>query len=88
MQVQNLNKKNYRASVAECRSLVTSFGAELERHLYRCLLSQLPARANAPLTQSPSNNKKDSNFSSCLAFIQEETEQKAGSDRFTSLLLW
>ena len=83
-QVHNLNKKNYRASVAECRSLVTVFGAELERHLYRCLLSQLPARATVPLSPA----KKDSNFNSCLTFIQEETEVKAGSDRFTSLLIW
>ena len=85
-QVQNINKKNYRATVTECRSLVTTFGTELERHLYRCLLSQLPARANAPI--SPSNNKKDSNFTHCLSFIQEETDQKAGSDRYTSLLIW
>merc|ERR1711973_1067230 len=63
--------------------LVSVYGTELDRHLYRCLLSQLPARANAPLPQSPANNKKDSNYTSCLSFIQEETDIKAGTDKFT-----
>ena len=79
LQVQNLNKKNYRSSVTECRELVNCYGAELQRHLFRSLLSQLPSKAQ---------HAKAKDLSPCLNFLQEETEKLSSSDRFTSLLIW
>ena len=75
LQVHNLNKKNYRASVTECRDLINSYGPQLHRQLVRSLLSQLPVKA------------KD-NLSPCITFLQEETEKLCGSERFSSLLIW
>ena len=74
-----MNKKNYRSSVTECRELVSCYGLQLHRHLFRSLLSQLPSKAQ---------HSKAKDLSPCLNFLQEETEKLAGSDRFSSLLLW
>ena len=75
LQVHNLNKKNYRVSVTQCRELINSYGPQLHRHLVRSLLSQLPAKS------------KD-NLSPCISFLQEETEKLCGSEGFSSLLIW
>ena len=40
-QVSGLSRKNYRSSASELRSLVKTFGFELERHLFRCLLAKV-----------------------------------------------
>ena len=40
-QVSGLSHKNYRSSASELRSLVKTFGFELERHLFRCLLAKV-----------------------------------------------
>jgi len=39
--VNNLNKKNYKQSVAAINHLVSQHGAEAERHLFRCLFSHI-----------------------------------------------
>lgn len=41
MQVSGLSRKNYRATSAELRGLVTCYGGELERHLLRCLVAKV-----------------------------------------------
>ena len=41
VQVSGLSRKNYRNSASELRSLVQTFGLELERHLFRCLLAKV-----------------------------------------------
>ena len=70
-----MNKKNYRASVTECRDLINSYGPQLHRQLVRSLLSQLPVKTKESL-------------SPCITFLQEETAQLCGSERFSSLLIW
>ena len=65
--------------MTECRELVNCYGAELQRHLFRSLLSQLPSKAQ---------HAKAKDLSPCLNFLQEETEKLSSSDRFTSLLIW
>jgi len=39
--VTNLNKKNYKQSVAAINHLVSQHGAEADRHLFRCLFSHI-----------------------------------------------
>lgn len=91
--VHNLTKKNYRSTVTECRALVTAYGPELERHLFRCLLSLVPPKDSSGSTSpasapSPTSTKTKENTSPVLTFLQEETEALAGSNKFTSLLIW
>ena len=93
LQVHNLTKKNYRTTVAECRSLVLAYGAELERHLFRCLLSLVPSKANSgpsspASVSSPTSGKLKDSVTPVLTFLQEQTEALAGTNKFTSLLIW
>ncbi|XP_055890770.1 CCR4-NOT transcription complex subunit 1-like isoform X2 [Biomphalaria glabrata] len=39
--IANLTKKNYKQSVAAITSLVNQYGAEADRHLFRCLFSHI-----------------------------------------------
>ena len=88
-----MTKKNYRTTVAECRSLVLAYGAELERHLFRCLLSLVPSKANSgpsspASVSSPTSGKLKDSVTPVLTFLQEQTEALAGTNKFTSLLIW
>uniref|UniRef100_A0A0K2T7H7 CCR4-NOT transcription complex subunit 1 n=1 Tax=Lepeophtheirus salmonis TaxID=72036 RepID=A0A0K2T7H7_LEPSM len=39
--IASLTKKNYKSSTSECLSLISTFGPEAERHLFRCLFSRV-----------------------------------------------
>merc|ERR1711884_985898 len=77
--VSGLSRKNYRNSASELRSLVQTFGLELERHLFRCLLAKVPLRSkdSPPPTPSPA-----------LQLLSEESEARVQESSFNSLLLW
>ena len=86
--MQNLSKKNYRASVTECRTLVNRHSPELERHLFRLLLSRLPAKASSADPASSPAHTRSKEAAPVLSFLQEETDHLVGTPKFSSLLLW
>ena len=95
VQVSGLSRKNYRNSASELRSLVQTFGLELERHLFRCLLAKvkISPEENTPelLTCQVPLRSKDSpppTPSPALQLLSEESEARVQESSFNSLLLW
>merc|ERR1719458_2145691 len=75
--VSGLSRKNYRTSASELRSLVKTFGFELERHLFRCLFAKVPLRSRDSPPPSPSP---------ALQLLQEECEGRVKEPSLNSLL--
>jgi len=81
--VIGLTKKNYRSSVSECRDLVSQFGFEVQRHLLRCLFSQVPPEATPSIT-----GEKSIKDNLQFQFLVEECESLCWSSTFISVLCW
>lgn len=96
--VNDLTKKNYKATLKEIHELIEKHGYEAERHLFRCLFSFID------FTGDGKNNGKDflqcqfliqecqmlvskPNFSSILCFAIESPEHKQRTLRPSSQLL-
>ena len=95
VQVSGLSRKNYRNSASELRSLVQTFGLELERHLFRCLLAKVKIshEENTPelkTCQVPLRSKDSPppTPSPALQLLSEESEARVQESSFNSLLLW
>jgi len=74
--VRGFSRKTLRPSTLKLRALVANFGFELERHLFRALLSRL----SAPPAPPPSHP--------ALQLLQEECEARAADPALATLLLW
>ncbi|CAF3383675.1 unnamed protein product [Rotaria sp. Silwood2] len=81
--IKTLSKNNFKSSVAEISNLISEYGFEAERHLYRTLLTYIDLQS---IEENSSTLKRSENIH--LNYLQQEISSLISKPNFVTLICY